>query len=40
MVPFVDHTRLASVITVTAGDGYWRRNQPPRALDRARAVVG
>ena len=28
MVPFVDHTRLASVITVTAGDGYWRRNQP------------
>lgn len=28
MVPFVDHTRLASIITVTAGDGYWRRNQP------------
>ncbi|KAA1427937.1 alpha/beta hydrolase family protein [Nocardioides antri] len=28
MVPFVDHTRLASVITVSAGDGYWRRNQP------------
>lgn len=28
MVPFVDHTRLSSVITVTAGDGYWRRNQP------------
>ena len=27
-VPFVEHTRLASVITVTAGDGYWRRNQP------------
>lgn len=28
MVPFVDHTRLASVITVSAGDGYWRRNAP------------
>jgi len=28
LIPFVDHTRLASVITVTAGDGYWRRNQP------------
>jgi predicted alpha/beta hydrolase len=28
MVPFVDHTRLASVVTVTAGDGYWRRNHP------------
>mgnify|MGYP006159336569 CR=1 FL=1 len=24
----VEHTRLASVITVSAGDGYWRRNQP------------
>ena len=28
IVPFIDHTRLASVITVAAGDGYWRR-QPP-----------
>jgi predicted alpha/beta hydrolase len=26
ILPFVDHTRLASVITVAAGDGYWRRN--------------
>lgn len=26
MVPFVDHTRLDSVITITAGDGHWRRN--------------
>ncbi|WP_435770822.1 alpha/beta hydrolase family protein [Nocardioides sp. SYSU DS0651] len=28
MVPFVDHGRLAQVITVAAGDGYWRRNVP------------
>src|SRR5687767_14697546 len=28
LVPFIDHTRLASVITVAAGDGHWRRNQP------------
>jgi predicted alpha/beta hydrolase len=28
VVPFVDHTRLASVVTVAAGDGYWRRNSP------------
>ena len=28
IVPFVDHARLASVITVAAGDGYWRRNAP------------
>ncbi|UMG94328.1 alpha/beta fold hydrolase [Nocardioides sp. TF02-7] len=28
MLPFVDHTRLASVVTVAAGDGYWRRNAP------------
>ncbi|MFC5728183.1 MULTISPECIES: alpha/beta fold hydrolase [Nocardioides] len=28
MVPFVDHGRLAQVITVAAGDGYWRRNAP------------
>lgn len=28
MLPFVDHTRLAKVVTVAAGDGYWRRNQP------------
>jgi len=27
LVPFVEHTRLSSVITVSAGDGYWRRNQ-------------
>ena len=27
MIPFVDHTRLASIVTVTAGDGYWRRNE-------------
>jgi predicted alpha/beta hydrolase len=26
IVPFVDHARLASVVTVAAGDGYWRRN--------------
>lgn len=25
IVPFVDHTRLASVVTIAAGDGYWRR---------------
>jgi predicted alpha/beta hydrolase len=28
IVPFAEHTRLASVITVSAGDGYWRRNSP------------
>jgi predicted alpha/beta hydrolase len=28
IVPFVEHTRLASVITIAAGDGYWRRNAP------------
>lgn len=28
IVPFVEHTRLASVVTVAAGDGYWRRNAP------------
>ena len=28
VLPFVDHTRLASVVTVAAGDGYWRRNAP------------
>jgi predicted alpha/beta hydrolase len=28
ILPFVDHARLASVITVAAGDGYWRRNAP------------
>jgi predicted alpha/beta hydrolase len=28
VVPFVDHGRLAQVITVAAGDGYWRRNVP------------
>lgn len=26
IVPFVDHERLASLITIAAGDGYWRRN--------------
>jgi predicted alpha/beta hydrolase len=26
IVPFVDHARLASVVTVAAGDGYWHRN--------------
>jgi predicted alpha/beta hydrolase len=28
IVPFADHTRLASVVTVASGDGYWRRNSP------------
>ena len=28
LVPFIQHTRLASVITIAAGDGHWRRNQP------------
>jgi predicted alpha/beta hydrolase len=28
IVPFVDHARLSSVVTVAAGDGYWRRNAP------------
>lgn len=28
ILPFVEHTRLASVVTVAAGDGYWRRNAP------------
>jgi predicted alpha/beta hydrolase len=28
VVPFVEHTRLSSIVTVAAGDGYWRRNQP------------
>ncbi len=28
IIPFVDHQRLAAVITIAAGDGYWRRNAP------------
>lgn len=28
LIPFIDHTRLASVITIASGDGYWRRNPP------------
>lgn len=28
ILPFVEHTRLASVVTIAAGDGYWRRNAP------------
>jgi predicted alpha/beta hydrolase len=28
VIPFVDHTRLAAIITIAAGDGYWRRNAP------------
>jgi predicted alpha/beta hydrolase len=28
IVPFVDHQRLAAIITIAAGDGYWRRNAP------------
>ncbi|HJR89242.1 MAG TPA: alpha/beta fold hydrolase [Aeromicrobium sp.] len=28
VVPFVDHHRLAAIIMIAAGDGYWRRNAP------------
>lgn len=28
IVPFVDHARLDSVVTIASGDGYWRRNAP------------
>jgi len=28
IVPFVDHQRLAAIIMIAAGDGYWRRNAP------------
>ena len=28
IIPFVDHRRLAAIITIAAGDGYWRRNAP------------
>jgi predicted alpha/beta hydrolase len=28
IIPFVDHDRLASIITIAVGDGYWRRNAP------------
>ena len=28
IIPFVDHQRLASIITIAVGDGYWRRNAP------------
>ena len=28
ILPFVDHRRLAAIITIAAGDGYWRRNAP------------
>jgi predicted alpha/beta hydrolase len=26
IIPFVEHQRLASIIMIAAGDGYWRRN--------------
>jgi predicted alpha/beta hydrolase len=28
VIPFVDHQRLAAIIMIAAGDGYWRRNAP------------
>jgi predicted alpha/beta hydrolase len=28
IIPFVDHQRLAAIVTIAAGDGYWRRNAP------------
>jgi predicted alpha/beta hydrolase len=28
IIPFVQHERLAAIITIAAGDGYWRRNAP------------
>jgi predicted alpha/beta hydrolase len=28
IIPFVEHQRLAAIITIAAGDGYWRRNAP------------
>lgn len=28
IVPFVDHDRLAAIVTIACGDGYWRRNAP------------
>lgn len=26
IIPFTDHRRLSSIVTIAAGDGYWRRN--------------
>lgn len=28
IIPFTDHRRLSAIVTVAAGDGYWRRNAP------------
>jgi predicted alpha/beta hydrolase len=28
IIPFLDHRRLAAVVTIASGDGYWRRNAP------------
>lgn len=28
IIPFLDHRRLAAIITIASGDGYWRRNAP------------
>jgi predicted alpha/beta hydrolase len=28
IIPFVDHSRLTAIVTIAAGDGYWRRNAP------------
>lgn len=28
IIPMVDHTRLSAIVTIAAGDGYWRRNAP------------
>jgi predicted alpha/beta hydrolase len=28
IIPFVDHRRLAAIVMIAAGDGYWRRNAP------------
>jgi predicted alpha/beta hydrolase len=28
IIPFVQHERLAAIINIAAGDGYWRRNAP------------
>jgi predicted alpha/beta hydrolase len=28
LIPFVDHRRLSAIVTIAAGDGYWRRNAP------------
>lgn len=28
IIPFLDHERIAAIVTIASGDGYWRRNAP------------